>query len=89
MKNFITNKIILLLFTFVPLISFAQLGATPEPLISGTYAKGSSIVLPFSVGNACFKPDNVFELYLSPSNFSSDAGILIGQYKATFANFIN
>ena len=89
MKNFIKNKIVIVLLLLLPIASIAQLGATPEALISGTYAKGSSIVLPFSVGNTCFKPDNVFELYLSPSDFSNDAGILIGRYKATFANFIN
>lgn len=89
MKNFIKNKIVIALLLLLPVASIAQLGATPEALISGTYAKGSSIVLPFSVGNTCFKPDNVFELYLSPSDFSNDAGILIGRYKATFANFIN
>ena len=89
MKNFIKNKIVITFFSLLPFASFAQLGATPEALISGTYAKGSSIVLPFSVGNTCFKPDNVFELYLSPSDFSSDAGILIGRFKATYANFIN
>jgi hypothetical protein len=89
MKNFIKNKIVIALLLLLPVATIAQLGATPEALISGTYAKGSSIVLPFSVGNTCFKPDNVFELYLSPSDFSSDAGILIGRFRATYANFIN
>ncbi len=90
MKNFIKNKIVIAFLTLLlPVATIAQLGATPEALISGTYAKGSSIVLPFSVGNTCFKPDNVFELYLSPSDFSSDAGILIGSFRATYANFIN
>jgi len=90
MKNFIKNKIVIALLTLLPFASFAQISNTAEPLISGTYAKGSSIVLPFSVGNACFKPDNVFELYLSPSGFTTTGDeILIGKYKATYANFIN
>ena len=90
MKNFIKNKIAIVLFAILPFASFAQLGPVSESLISGTYAKGSSIVVPFTVGNLCFKPDNVFELYLSPTGFTTPGDeILIGRYKATYANFIN
>ena len=88
MKNFIKNKIVIALLLVLPVASFAQIGPAAEALISGTYAKGSSISLPISV-TGCFKSDNKFELYLSPSNFSTDPGELIGQYKATYINFIN
>ncbi len=88
MKNFIKNKIVIALLLLLPVASFAQIGPAAEALISGTYAKGSSISLPISV-TGCFKSDNKFELYLSPSNFSTDPGELIGQYKATYINFIN
>ena len=88
MKNFIKNKIVIALFTILPVFAFSQIGPATETLITGTYAKGSSIALPVSV-SGCFKPDNKFELYLSASDFSSDPGVLIGQYNATFINFIN
>ena len=88
MKNFIKNKIVIFLLTLLPLFSIGQIGPATETLITGTYAKGSSIALPVSV-SGCFKPDNKFELYLSASDFSSDPGVLIGQYSATYINFIN
>jgi hypothetical protein len=88
MKNFIKNKIVISFLTLLPLFSIGQIGPATETLITGTYAKGSSISLPISV-TGCFKSDNKFELFLSPSNFSSDPGELIGQYKATYLNIIN
>jgi hypothetical protein len=88
MKNFIKNKIVIALLTLLPLFSIGQIGPATETLITGTYAKGSSIALPVAV-SGCFKPDNKFELYLSPSDFTSDPGIKIGQYTATYIHFIN
>ena len=88
MKNFIKNKIVIALLTLLPFASFAQIGPATETLITGTYAKGSSIALPVAV-SGCFKPDNKFELFLSPSDFTSDPGVKIGQYTATYIHFIN
>ncbi len=88
MKNFIKNKIVIALLTLLPLFSIAQIGPANETLITGTYAKGSSIVLPVAV-SGCFKPDNKFELFLSPSDFTSDPGVKIAQYTATYIHFIN
>jgi hypothetical protein len=68
MKNFIKNKIVIALFTILPVFAFSQIGPATETLITGTYAKGSSIALPVSV-SGCFKPDNKFELYLSASDY--------------------
>ena len=88
MKNFIKNKIVIAFLTLLPLFSIGQIGPATETLITGTYAKGSSIVLPVAV-SGCFKPDNKFELFLSPSDFTSDPGVKIGQYTATYIHFIN
>ena len=41
--------------------AFGQIGPATESLITGTYAKGSSIAVPVSV-SGCFKPDNKFEV---------------------------
>ena len=53
MKNFIKNKIVIALFTILPVFAFSQIGPATETLITGTYAKGSSIALPVSV-SGCF-----------------------------------
>lgn len=55
---------------------------------AGPYTPGSSIAATFDTGTACFKPGNIFNLYLVRPDGTELPGI-IGSYNGFYTTFVN
>ncbi|MDN3586555.1 PKD domain-containing protein [Pedobacter aquatilis] len=80
-------------FVFSTLILFAlntysQL--TVSGVDAGPYTPGSTIAVPFTIGNAsCMVTTNVFELYLSDANGNFTGERRIGTYSGFYSTYVN
>jgi len=77
-----------LTFLFLSNTAFSQL--TVGGVDAGPYTPGSTIAVPFTIGNAsCISTTNVFQLYLSDANGNFAAEKLLGTYTGFYTTYIN
>ncbi|WP_231490602.1 PKD domain-containing protein [Pedobacter sp. Leaf170] len=87
------KQITVAVFVFSTLL-FVALNASAQLTVSGVdagpYTPGSTIAVPFTIGNAsCISTTNVFELYLSDSNGSFASERRIGTYTGFYSTYVN